>query len=98
MRSKYSDPPIWPLQGRVIGSTICGKEDAFPGVVGATACKIFDYSVACAGTLEMLKKTNREVLVIIKNLMHDDNTSLITLLQLFNLNLAKKIKYEKRIV
>jgi NADPH-dependent 2,4-dienoyl-CoA reductase/sulfur reductase-like enzyme/rhodanese-related sulfurtransferase len=36
-------------QGRVAANNICGIEDAFPGVLGSTICKVFDFSVGRTG-------------------------------------------------
>ncbi len=36
-------------QGRVAAINICGGEESFPGVVGSTVIKIFDYTVARTG-------------------------------------------------
>lgn len=39
-------------QGRVAANNIGGLEDAFPGVLGSTVCKVFDYCVARTGLTE----------------------------------------------
>jgi NADPH-dependent 2,4-dienoyl-CoA reductase/sulfur reductase-like enzyme/rhodanese-related sulfurtransferase len=39
-------------QGRVAANSICGLHDAFPGVLGSTVCKVFDYVVARTGLTE----------------------------------------------
>ena len=39
-------------QGRVAANCICGKVDAFPGVLGSTVCQVFDYCVARTGLSE----------------------------------------------
>lgn len=39
-------------QGRVAAVNLCGGQDRFPGVVGSTACKVFDYCVARTGLTE----------------------------------------------
>ena len=39
-------------QGRVAANSICGRADAFPGVLGSTVCKVFDYCVARTGLSE----------------------------------------------
>ncbi len=39
-------------QGRVAAVNICGGDDRFPGVVGTTVCKVFDYTVGRAGLTE----------------------------------------------
>jgi NADPH-dependent 2,4-dienoyl-CoA reductase/sulfur reductase-like enzyme/rhodanese-related sulfurtransferase len=39
-------------QGRVAAVNICGGEEVFPGVVGSTVCKVFDYCVARTGLTE----------------------------------------------
>ncbi len=36
-------------EGRVAANAICGINDQFPGVLGSTVCKIFDFSVARTG-------------------------------------------------
>ena len=36
-------------EGRVAANAICGIDDQFPGVLGSTVCKIFDFSVARTG-------------------------------------------------
>ncbi|MBN1851257.1 MAG: FAD-dependent oxidoreductase [Pirellulales bacterium] len=38
--------------GRVAAINICGGEDTFPGVLGSTVCKVFDYCVARTGLTE----------------------------------------------
>lgn len=38
--------------GRVAAVNICGGDEAFPGVVGSTVCKVFDYCVARTGLTE----------------------------------------------
>ena len=39
-------------QGRVAAINICGGSDAFPGVLGTTVCKVFEFTVARAGLTE----------------------------------------------
>ncbi len=39
-------------QGRVAANSICGLDDAFPGVLGSTVCKVFDYVMARTGLTE----------------------------------------------
>jgi rhodanese-related sulfurtransferase len=39
-------------QGRVAANNICGVEDTFPGVLGSSVCKVFDYCVARTGLTE----------------------------------------------
>lgn len=39
-------------QGRVAAVNICGGDEAFPGVLGSTVCKVFDYCVARTGLTE----------------------------------------------
>ncbi len=39
-------------QGRVAANNICGLDDTFPGVLGSTVCKVFDYCVARTGLTE----------------------------------------------
>jgi NADPH-dependent 2,4-dienoyl-CoA reductase/sulfur reductase-like enzyme/rhodanese-related sulfurtransferase/two-component sensor histidine kinase len=38
--------------GRVAAVNICGGDDTFPGVLGSTVCKVFDYCVARTGLTE----------------------------------------------
>ena len=38
--------------GRVAAVNICGGNDAFPGVLGSTVCKVFDHCVARTGLTE----------------------------------------------
>jgi NADPH-dependent 2,4-dienoyl-CoA reductase/sulfur reductase-like enzyme/rhodanese-related sulfurtransferase len=39
-------------QGRVAAINICGGQDRFPGVLGSTVCKVFDFCVARTGLAE----------------------------------------------
>jgi pyruvate/2-oxoglutarate dehydrogenase complex dihydrolipoamide dehydrogenase (E3) component/rhodanese-related sulfurtransferase len=39
-------------QGRVAAINICGGQDEFPGVLGSTVCKVFDFCVARTGLTE----------------------------------------------
>lgn len=39
-------------QGRAAAINICGGDCAFPGVLGTTVCKVFDYTVARSGLTE----------------------------------------------
>ncbi len=39
-------------QGRVAAVNLCGGDERFPGVVGSTVCKVFDYCVARTGLTE----------------------------------------------
>ena len=39
-------------QGRVAANHICGIPDEFPGVLGSSVCKVFDYCVARTGLTE----------------------------------------------
>ena len=39
-------------QGRVAAVNICGGDDHFPGVLGSTVCKVFDFCVARTGLSE----------------------------------------------
>ena len=39
-------------QGRVVANVLCGREDSFPGVLGSTICKVFDFTVAKTGLTE----------------------------------------------
>lgn len=43
-------------QGRVAANTICGIKDEFPGIVGSSVCKIFDFSAARTGLSEKAAK------------------------------------------
>jgi rhodanese-related sulfurtransferase len=40
-------------QGRVAAINICGGDDRFPGVLGSTVCKVFDFCVARTGLTEL---------------------------------------------
>jgi NADPH-dependent 2,4-dienoyl-CoA reductase/sulfur reductase-like enzyme/rhodanese-related sulfurtransferase len=40
-------------QGRVAANNICDVDDVFPGVLGSTVCKVFDYCVARTGLTEV---------------------------------------------
>jgi NADPH-dependent 2,4-dienoyl-CoA reductase/sulfur reductase-like enzyme/rhodanese-related sulfurtransferase len=39
-------------QARVAAVNVCGGDDRFPGVLGSTVCKVFDYCVARTGLTE----------------------------------------------
>ena len=39
-------------QGRVAAVNLCGGHDVFPGVLGSTVCKVFDFCVARTGLTE----------------------------------------------
>ncbi len=39
-------------QGRVAAVNVCNENDSFPGVLGSTVCKVFDYCVARTGLTE----------------------------------------------
>jgi len=43
-------------QGRVAAVNLSGGEDAFPGILGSTICKVFDYCVARTGLTERAAK------------------------------------------
>lgn len=43
-------------QGRVVAVNICGGNDSFPGVLGSTVCKVFDFCVARTGLIETAAK------------------------------------------
>ncbi|MGM0489425.1 MAG: FAD-dependent oxidoreductase [Planctomycetota bacterium] len=45
-------------QGRVVANNICGVEDSFPGIVGSTICKVFDY---CVGRTGLTEKSAKEL-------------------------------------
>jgi NADPH-dependent 2,4-dienoyl-CoA reductase/sulfur reductase-like enzyme/rhodanese-related sulfurtransferase len=40
-------------QGRVAAINICGGQDEFPGVLGSTVCRVFDFCVARTGLTEV---------------------------------------------
>jgi NADPH-dependent 2,4-dienoyl-CoA reductase/sulfur reductase-like enzyme/rhodanese-related sulfurtransferase len=44
-------------QGRVAAVNLCGGEDRFPGILGSTICKVFDY---CVGRTGLTEKAARE--------------------------------------
>lgn len=44
-------------QGRVAAINICGGNDTFPGVLGSTVCKVFDYCVAGTGLTESASRS-----------------------------------------
>lgn len=49
-------------QGRVAAVNICGGDERFPGVIGSTVCKVFDYCVARTGlTEEAARELGHEV-------------------------------------
>ena len=39
-------------QGRVVANNICGIPDTYPGVVGSSVCKVFEFNVARTGLTE----------------------------------------------
>jgi NADPH-dependent 2,4-dienoyl-CoA reductase/sulfur reductase-like enzyme/rhodanese-related sulfurtransferase len=39
-------------QGRVAANSICGHADCFPGVLGSSICKVFDFAVGTTGLTE----------------------------------------------
>lgn len=39
-------------QGRVAAINICGGDESFPGILGSTICRVFDYCVARTGMTE----------------------------------------------
>jgi NADPH-dependent 2,4-dienoyl-CoA reductase/sulfur reductase-like enzyme/rhodanese-related sulfurtransferase len=39
-------------QGRVVAVNICGGNEVFPGILGSSICKVFDYCVARTGLTE----------------------------------------------
>ncbi len=43
-------------QGRVAANNICGVRDSFPGVIGSSVCKVFDFNVARTGLGEKAAK------------------------------------------
>ncbi len=46
-------------QGRVAAVNICGGRDTFPGVLGSTVCKVFDFCVARTGLTESQARAAR---------------------------------------
>lgn len=42
--------------GRVAANNICGRKDIFPGVLGSTVCKVFDFTVGRTGLTEAAAK------------------------------------------
>ena len=51
-------------QGRVAAVNVCGGNDTFPGVLGSTVCKVFDYCVARTGLTETAaRKAGYDVIV-----------------------------------
>jgi len=43
-------------QGRVAAVNVCGGDEPFPGVIGSTVCKVFDYCVARTGLTERVAR------------------------------------------
>ncbi|MBN2713460.1 MAG: FAD-dependent oxidoreductase [Planctomycetes bacterium] len=43
-------------QGRVAANNICGRKDTWPGVLGSTVCKVFDFCVSATGLSESRAK------------------------------------------
>lgn len=43
-------------QGRVAAINICGGNDTFPGILGSTVCKVFDFGVARTGLTESVAR------------------------------------------
>ncbi len=39
-------------QGRVVANNVCGIPDTYPGIVGSSVCKVFDFNVARTGLTE----------------------------------------------
>ncbi len=53
-------------QGRVAANAICGRPDSFPGVLGSTVCKVFDFSVARTGLTErQAREAGHEVVTVL---------------------------------
>jgi len=49
--------------GRVIGTNVTGGSESFPGVLGTTVCKVFEYNVARVGLTQLqAEKAGYEVL------------------------------------
>ncbi|MHC4885268.1 MAG: FAD-dependent oxidoreductase [Planctomycetota bacterium] len=52
-------------QGRIAAINICGGDVAFPGVLGSTVCKVFDFTVARTGLTESVaRRRNLDVLTV----------------------------------
>lgn len=45
-------------QGRVVAVNVCGGNEVFPGIVGSSICKVFDY---CAARTGMTERTARSL-------------------------------------
>ena len=43
-------------QGRVAANNICGLRDSFPGVIGSSVCKVFDFNAGRTGLSEQAAK------------------------------------------
>lgn len=53
-------------QGRIVANSICGIEDAFPGVLNTAICKVFDYGVATTGFSErQAQEEGYEILTVL---------------------------------
>jgi len=53
-------------QGRVAAINICGGDDRFPGVLGSTVCKVFDFCVGRTGLTEAAaRQSGYEVTTVI---------------------------------
>jgi len=50
-------------QGRIAAANICGDGERFPGVLGSTICKVFDFTVGWTGLSERAARTLRYDLV-----------------------------------
>jgi NADPH-dependent 2,4-dienoyl-CoA reductase/sulfur reductase-like enzyme/rhodanese-related sulfurtransferase len=44
-------------QGRIVAVNICGGDETFPGVIGSSICKVFDYSVGRTGMTELAARS-----------------------------------------
>ncbi|WP_069649036.1 FAD-dependent oxidoreductase [Caloranaerobacter ferrireducens] len=54
------------IHGRIIANNIYGKEEKFPGTVGTSICKVFDFNVASVGmTEEMARKENKDIVTVL---------------------------------
>ncbi len=53
-------------QGRLAAINICGGDERFPGIIGTTICKVFDYCVARTGlTEEEAKREGFDVVTVL---------------------------------
>ncbi len=52
-------------QGRVAAINVCGGDDTFPGVMGSTVCRVFDYCVGRTGLTEAQARALRHDVVTV---------------------------------